>query len=778
MNDLSPRDPLSPDLAAIAGHIELLFGHLDGHVPLRLLPEQGTECRTPVNTFHRSGSGDLVPAVQKAASSAYLHSRGVFVVPGTVVQPRSAKAEDVVQSGVLLIDLDHGDIAAKLEYLTRHVGPPTLVVASGGRTPDGQDKLHVYWRLTGAAQGEDLVRLIGLRATIARKAGGDKAFDSAHQPIRVAGTIHGKNGVHSLVRILQRLPIDHELDDLAERVAEMPADPMFAEPDPEPKRGGIGLRPKELMTRRIQAGGLDVESRYSALSKVIGHWTRQVRSRLISFEEAWEMLIDYNQASIAPPWPEQRLRREFLALVRVDEAKKGPLPRSAAHPVAGEAPTAPSLSEDALAAEFVARHGAEWRHVAAWSTWLSWTGTHWSKDDTHAVREIVRQVCRAAILPDTRPTEAKRVASEKTIRAVERIASSDPVIAARVGDWDSEPFLLNTPGGVVDLDTGEVSPHRQSLMLTQLTTASPGSDCPRWRAFLGEIAGGDLLLADYLGRLCGYCLSASNQEQVFAFLYGSGANGKSVFLQTVASVLGSYAATAPMGAFMSSQNDAHPTDLAGLVGKRLVTVSETEPGRLWAETRIKTITGGDPVRARFMHRDFFEFTPTFKLVVAGNHRPGLTGVGEAIRRRMHLVPFTVTIPPARRDKQLGVRLLEEKDGILRWMLDGFARWREIGLAPPPCVIQSAEEYFDDEDLIGQWTAECCQLGPLKRGLARDLFTSWSRWAADVGAEIGSQKTFGDALRARGYTTGKMGGIRCWIGIGVRRGGPVRQDDQP
>ena len=199
------------------------------------------------------------------------------------------------------------------------------------------------------------------------------------------------------------------------------------------------------------------------------------------------------------------------------------------------------------------------------------------------------------------------------------------------------------------------------------------------------------------------------------FLHGSGANGKSVFVQAISQVMGTYAATAPLSSFMAARTDAHPTDIAGLVGKRLVSVTETEPGRAWAESRIKTITGGDPVRARFMNRDFFEFSPTFKLLVAGNHRPRLTGVGEAMRRRLHLVPFTVTIPAERRDKHLLERLLEERDGILGWMIEGHASWRELGLAPPESVLRSVEEYFLDEDMVGQWIEERCVTGAVASG---------------------------------------------------------------
>ena len=758
------------DPQAIARHLELMFGYLEGYVPLRLLSELGTPIKPAHNTFHQTDDDGFVRAVQQAAARAHLEGRAVYVVPGVVASPGSAKAKDVVASGVLLVDLDEGDTAARRDHLIRHLGPASLIVASGGRTDEGHEKQHVYWRLSEAATGEDLKTLTTLRARVARAVGGDTSFDSIHQPIRVAGTIHGKNGVKTLVRILDDTALEYELSDLAERVLEMPVDPDLAggaSPDGGAKHAdNAWFSAADAMKRRFRDGGKDGRTRYQVLSSVIGHWLRLARYRRVSLDEAWRAVADFNLARIEPPWEADRLHREFLALLRVDERRNGPMPTDDVPPQ-GSA-VAPPLSEDGLAAAFVERQRGDWRHVAAWAAWLRWSGSHWIRDDMLSVREAVRQVCRSAIAPETSVSEAKRVASEKTIRAVERIAAADPAIAARVSDWDGDPFLLNTPGGIIHLDTGELIAHDPARMLTQMTTASLGSACPQWRSFLEEITGYDAVLAAYLARLSGYCLSGSTEEQVFAFLYGTGANGKSVFLQTVSSLLGTYAATAPLGAFMSSRNDAHPTDLAGLVGKRLVTVAETEPGRSWAETRIKTITGGDPIRARFMHRDFFEFTPSFKLVIAGNHRPRLSGVGEAMRRRLHLVPFGVTIPPERRDRRLIERLLAERDGILGWMLEGYADWREIGLSPPARVVQAAEDYFDEEDLVGQWIAECCACGPEHRATSRHLFQSWSGWAHDAGTEADSQKTLGDALRERGFRSGKVAGQRGWLGIGLRR----------
>jgi putative DNA primase/helicase len=244
------------------------------------------------------------------------------------------------------------------------------------------------------------------------------------------------------------------------------------------------------------------------------------------------------------------------------------------------------------------------------------------------------------------------------VAAVEYLARSDQRLAASVDQWDRDPWLLNTPAGTVNLKTGATHGHRPEDYITKVAATSPGGKCDLWRKFIETVAGGDTDLAGFIQRMLGYSLTGSTREQCLFFLYGLGANGKSVLLNTVSSILADYHATAPIETFTASVTDRHPTDLAGLRGARVVTAIETEEGRRWAEAKIKSLTGGDPIPARFMRQDFFTFTPQFKLIVAGNHKPSLRTVDKAIRRRFHLVPCTVTIPgrmarhPAMDDRRL------------------------------------------------------------------------------------------------------------------------------
>ena len=198
--------------------------------------------------------------------------------------------------------------------------------------------------------------------------------------------------------------------------------------------------------------------------------------------------------------------------------------------------------------------------------------------------------------------------------AVERLARTDRRHAAAIEDWDRDPWLLNTPGGTVDLRTGDIKPNDPNDLITKATAVAPGGGCPKFREFLARVTDGDQDLQAFLQRMAGYGLTGSTREHALFFLYGTGANGKSVFLNTLSGAAGDYHVTAPMEAFIASHSDRHPTELAMLRGARLVTAIETEEGRRWAESRIKTLTGGDPISARFMRQDFFEFLPVFKLM--------------------------------------------------------------------------------------------------------------------------------------------------------------------
>lgn len=426
-------------------------------------------------------------------------------------------------------------------------------------------------------------------------------------------------------------------------------------------------------------------------------------------------------------------------------------------------------TEDALALAFTRRYHRDWRYVAAWGRWLVWDGRRWRNEDTLAATDLIRGVCRQTAVRADNPKVAARLASAGTVGGVERLARADRRHAATTDEWDADPWLLNTPGGVVDLKTGRMRPHDRADRMTKITTATPGGDCPIWRQFIDEVTGGDVELQAYLQRMVGYALTGSTQEHALFFLYGTGANGKSVFVNTVATILGDYAANAPMDTFMETRSDRHPTDMAGLRGARFVAAIETEQGRRWAESKVKSLTGGDKISARFMRQDFFEFWPQFKLFVAGNHKPAIRNIDEAMKRRLHLIPFTITVPPERRDKHLQQKLLAERDGILAWAIEGCLAWQRLGrLDPPLQVVAATEEYFEAEDALGRWLEERCVREANAKSLTAELFNDWKQWAEAAGEFVGSQRRFSDLLITRGVEKWRnAAGIRGFRGVGLK-----------
>ncbi len=248
------------------------------------------------------------------------------------------------------------------------------------------------------------------------------------------------------------------------------------------------------------------------------------------------------------------------------------------------------------------------------------------------------------------------------------------------------------------------------------------------------------------------------------FGYGPGGNGKGVWISTITNIMKDYASTAAMDTFTSSGFDRHPTELAMLAGARLVTASETEEGRAWAEARIKSMTGGDAITAHFMRQDNFTFTPTFKLMIVGNHKPTLHNVDDAMKRRLRIVPFIHK--PAVTNPYLADELREEWPEILRWMIEGCIDWHQNGLTTTAAIAGATAEYFEEQDLVGQWMEEY-DVEPgnkHKSSVPTDLYQSWRSFAEKAGVPPGAQRSFSDKLKAKGLTKGKSNGVRYWYGI--------------
>jgi putative DNA primase/helicase len=426
-------------------------------------------------------------------------------------------------------------------------------------------------------------------------------------------------------------------------------------------------------------------------------------------------------------------------------------------------------TDESLALEFATRNCGLFRYVADWSRWMIFDGSMWTRDETLHVYAEARALVREDSISAPKKDQP-RILSSRTIHAIVSLARTDPILAAVVDQWDDDETVIHCDGEIHQLMVeGDPRSAIPGDYLTKSTATKPdGEDCPMWREFLEVVTGGDAALIDYLQRMCGYCLTGSTREQVLFFLYGPGGNGKSTFVNTIAGVMGDYAKTAAIDTFSTSSNDRHPTDLANLQGARLVTATETAEGRRWDETRIKTLTGGDRISARFMRQDFFTYLPAFKLVVSGNHKPELKGVDEAWRRRMQIIPFTVRIPPGKRIRGYDEKLRAEWPAILMWMIEGARLWARDGLNPPPAVTEATAEYLDSEDVLGGWLEECTTLEEDAFTSRQQLFVSWAAFCKRVGEVPGTRKTFAAALNRReGLKQSKREGLRGYLGIRLR-----------
>jgi putative DNA primase/helicase len=326
-------------------------------------------------------------------------------------------------------------------------------------------------------------------------------------------------------------------------------------------------------------------------------------------------------------------------------------------------------------------------------------------------------------------------------------------------------------GGVIDLVTGGRFSGNNAVITKKMgTTLTADGSCSEWRKFLNRIFDNDADLIAFVRRAVGYSLTGSVSEQCLFILIGTGANGKSTFINTLQKLFGDYSASIPIQALMDQRNgSAQTNDLAYLVGKRFVAASEGERGQKLAESKIKMMTGGDRISCRAMYKDFFEFDPQFKLWLATNNLPTISGSDDAIWRRILVIPFPVTIPDVERDKTLGDRLARELPGICHWAMQGLREWRQQGLKPPARVLQSTGNYREENDTVGQWIEAACVHGPGLLTSMKGLYESYTSFCENSSIEALHNTCFGKELERRGFekVKGRLGNRR--LGIGLKQG---------
>ena len=446
-----------------------------------------------------------------------------------------------------------------------------------------------------------------------------------------------------------------------------------------------------------------------------------------------------NQVRCTPPLDEDEVAAIAASIMRYPESDTGELLKS--------------LTDVGNADRFARRYSSRVIFVPG-RGWLTWSGLQWQRDEAGHIVELAKQLARSIYQEGTNLDDdeariavakhAKASQQVQRLKAVLDLARSCPELVVPNNQLDAHDLLLGVANGVVDLTTGKLQPTKQEDRITRHSpvTFDPKAECTHFLAFLNQVTGGDKSLMGYLQRVVGYSLTGKTAEQCLFFLYGTGANGKSTFLNLVQEMLGpELARQTPSETLMTRKNTSASNDLARLQGVRAVIANEVEDGSLLAESLVKQLTGGDTVTARFLYSEHIEFQPKFKLFIAGNHKPAIRGRDQGIWRRIRLIPFEVTIPPAQRDKGLQARLRTELPGILNWAIQGCLTWQKTTLKEPHIVTSAVASYRQEMDLLGAWVNDCCMTGPLCEWPARQAYSSYAQWAEGGGYKPMSEGMF-------------------------------------
>lgn len=428
------------------------------------------------------------------------------------------------------------------------------------------------------------------------------------------------------------------------------------------------------------------------------------------------------------------------------------------------------ITEDHAARTYARAHHAAFKFDHSAGQWFKFGPDGWDHDQKASLVDAVRTFLHTAREQwGLEAKEAIKAAGASFIHNVVSLCKSDPFMATAAGEWDLDPMLLGIPGGHVDLRTGEMCRADPARLMRRRCTVAPSSaPAPVWRRFLHEATGGDIELQAWLQRFAGYVLTGDVSEEMLAFVYGPGKNGKGVFLGALSAILGNYAYQAPAALFDANDRENKSYQLANLEGIRLLMVSETEAGSVMAEAFVKELTGNEgKLNARQIYGKPFTFRSQAKVLIVGNHAPKLNGRSEAMERRLRVVPFN-NKPPVQ-DTTLKDRLVAEHPMILAWMIDGCVSWQAERLGVCGAVKGASASYFEAQDTLSQWVAERCDLSDHKaRTSTTALLEDWNGWLRDRGEKQVNARNFKETMEQRlphcEYTRTKTGSVIVGVSL--------------
>jgi P4 family phage/plasmid primase-like protien len=682
---------------------------------------------------------------------------------------------DVAAISCLFAEMDAKDFAGGKAGALDHVlaldPPPSVVVDSGGG-------YHCYWLLTepyALTTATKRKRAQAVQRRWVSLTGGDPGAKDLARVLRVPGTHNLKYGDRPEVAVIladcSRL---YDLDDLE---ALLPEETPAPSPKRQDKGDGKSSWAEAALTNELAELARSPEGERNdrlnraafALGQIVGggHLDQGEVERALT---ATGLGIGLEERETVAT-----VRSGIEAGIAQPRGPKDKMPapsRKASPGIKRE-----NLTDLGNARRLVAKYGQELRYCHPWKRWLVWDGKRWAEDNTGAtmrrakatVREIYAEASTVAD-EDHRKAIAKhamRSEGAQRLKAMMTLAESELGVPVLPRMLDRDPWQLNVQNGIIDLRTGELLEHDPKEHIAKLAPVDydPAAICPLWERFLDEIMDGNADLIHFLQRATGYSLTGNTSEQCLFILYGTGANGKTTLMQTISAMLGEYGLQTPVDTLMVRRGHVIPNDVARLRGARFVTAAEAEEGQRLAESLVKQMTGQDKLAARFLNAEFFEFTPTFKIFLATNHKPAIRGTDHAIWRRIRLIPFNITIPQKEQDRELGTKLLAELDGILAWAVRGCLDWQRDGLGTPAEVVQATSAYRDESDIVGRFLSDCCVYDDEAMTRAGRLYKAYQSWCDDNGERPMTGTMFGRRLGDRGLDKVKTTHV-FYLGVGL------------
>ncbi len=701
---------------------------------------------------------------------------------------KGARNIDVTGVRALFVELDREESTrgAHLGMLRDAPLPPSLIVRSSA-----PHKLHGYWIMQPDAI--PVHEFDTWQAALIARFGGDPACKNPSRVLRVPGFCHTKgepilctlvkaNGQrYTRAEMLTAYP---DLGEALEREQVRSQARAEAQARAAERKGApTGDRTRKYALTALQGEHDRVASaaegeRNAALNRAAFSLGQLVGSGALDRAEVEDALRAAAQAcGLADDEPRQTeatlhsgLEAGILEPRAVPSSGDDRTPFGrAAHKTAtqGEPDLCAFARTDYGAAERLhAAYGVAFRYCGALG-YLVWDGTRWKPDEGETLmRRMALETGRklfaqAATLKDGDQRESwvkhslsceRNAALKNAVDLVRTI----PGVTVEAAQLDRDPMLFNVRNGTLDLRTGLLKDHDPADLITKVAGVDFDlmAECPRWLDFQQTICADDADLISFKQRAYGYSLTGMTSEDALFIAYGSGANGKSSELDAIGGILGDYGDTAQFETFAVKKNEGVRNDLAALMGARFVSASEGENRQRLAEGLVKQMTGGDVLKARFLNREFFSFKPEFKIWLATNHKPVIRGTDHGIWRRIRLVPYSVTISEAQRDKRLKQKLEAEKSGILNWLLEGCKIWLEHGLGDAEAVRKATESYRKESDALAEFISARCVLGETHSELAGSLYTAYQRWCEENGDEPFSNNLFGRMLTERGYAPGQ------------------------